>query len=256
MRIITANLNGIRSAERKGFFSWLSRQKADVVCLQETKAQQHQLTAPVFHPKQFHCFYHDAIKKGYSGTAVYARTKPDKVITGIGVPWIDTEGRYLEARFGKLSVVSLYLPSGTTGDFRQDYKYKVMDHLLEHMKKLKRGGRQVVICGDWNIAHTAADIRNWRGNKKNSGFLPEEREWLTALFEQHDYADAFRALPQKEHEYTWWSNRGQAYENNTGWRIDYQIITNNLVPHVKATRIYRTKRFSDHAPLIVDYEGI
>ncbi len=256
MRIVTANLNGIRSAERKGFFSWLSRQKADVVCLQETKAQQHQLEAPEFHPKQFHCFYHDAIKKGYSGTAVYARAKPDKVLSGIGVDWIDNEGRYLEARFGKLSVVSLYLPSGTTGDIRQDYKIKVMDHLLEHMKKLKRGSRQVVICGDWNIAHTEADIRNWRGNKKNSGFLPEEREWLTALFEQHGYADAFRALPQKEHEYTWWSNRGQAYENNTGWRIDYQIITQNLVPNVKATRVYRTKRFSDHAPFIVDYEGI
>jgi len=139
-------------------------------------------------------------------------------------------------------------------DIRQDYKYKMMDYLLEHMKKLKRGGRQVIICGDWNIAHTEADIRNWRGNKKNSGFLPEEREWLTALFDQHGYADAFRQLPQKEHEYTWWSNRGQAYENNTGWRIDYQIVTQNLAPLVKATRVYRTKRFSDHAPLIIDYD--
>lgn len=253
---MTANLNGIRSAERKGFFTWLSRQKSDVVCLQETKAQQHQLSAPVFHPRQFHCFYHDAEKKGYSGTALYARSKPDKVVTGIGAPWIDCEGRYLEAQFGKLSVVSLYLPSGTTGDIRQDYKYKVMDYLLKHLKKLKRAGRQVIVCGDWNIAHTEADIRNWRGNKKNSGFLPEERQWLTELFDKHGYADAFRALPQKEHEYTWWSNRGQAYANNTGWRIDYQVITQDLLPNVSATRIYRTKRFSDHAPLIIDYDGI
>ena len=128
-----------------------------------------------------------------------------------------------------------------------------MDHLLTHMKKLKRGGRQVIICGDWNIAHTNADIRNWRGNKKNSGFLPEEREWLTALFEQHGYADAFRVLPQKEHEYTWWSNRGNAWANNTGWRIDYQILSPNLAKSVKSAFVYKEKRFSDHAPLIISY---
>jgi len=254
MRIITANLNGIRSAERKGFFPWLSRQKADVVCIQETKAQVDQLSAAVFSPKAYHCYYHDAEKKGYSGTALYAKTKPTKVIVGLGVPEIDREGRYLEARFGKLSVISLYMPSGTSGEERQKYKYWMMDLFYPHLMKLKKQKRDVIVCGDWNIAHTEADIRNWRGNKKNSGFLPEERAWLSTLFDKGGYVDAFRQLPQKEHEYTWWSNRGNARANNVGWRIDYQIITPGLSDKVKKSRIYRDKPFSDHAPLIIDYD--
>lgn len=254
MKIITANLNGIRAAAKKGFFPWLSRQRADIVCLQETKAQEWQLTDPVFHPKSYECHYHDAEKKGYSGTALYLKHTPQKVLHGIGTDWIDQEGRYLEARYGKLSVISLYMPSGTSGDIRQAYKYKMMDVLLPHLKKLKKAGRSVVICGDWNIAHTEADIRNWRGNQKNSGFLPEERAWLTALFDKHGYTDAFRQLPQKEHEYTWWSQRGQARANNVGWRIDYQIISDDLAESIKSTRIYRDKPFSDHAPLIIDYD--
>ncbi len=254
MRIITANVNGVRSAAKKGFFTWANRQRADVICLQETKAQEWQLTDPVFHPKSLHSHYHDAVKKGYSGTALFCRTKPDQIIQGLGIDWIDNEGRYLEARFKDLSVVSLYMPSGTSGDERQAYKYKMMDAFLPHLKKLKKGGRSVVVCGDWNIAHTEADIRNWRGNQKNSGFLPEERAWLSALFDKHGYTDAFRQLPQKEHEYTWWSQRGQARANNVGWRIDYHIISDNLASTVKRTRIYRDKVFSDHAPLIIDYD--
>ncbi len=250
---MTVNVNGIRSAARKGFFQWLARQKADVVCIQETKAQIDQLSDPVFHPRGFHCYYHDAEKKGYSGTAIYSKIKPRKVIEGLGIDWIDREGRYLEAQFGNVNVVSLYLPSGSSGEIRQDYKYKMMDKFLPHLQKRRRAKRKMVICGDWNIAHTNADIRNWKGNKKNSGFLPEEREWMTELFTKHKYADAFRQLPQKEHEYTWWSNRGQAWDKNVGWRIDYQVISDNLAKDVKATRIYRAKRFSDHAPFIVDY---
>lgn len=250
---MTVNANGIRSAARKGFFQWLARQKADVVCIQETKAQIDQLSDPIFHPRGFHCFYHDAIKKGYSGTAIYCKIKPRRVIQGLGVDWIDCEGRYLEAQFGNVNVVSLYLPSGSSGEVRQDYKYKMMDAFLPHLQKRRRAKRKMIICGDWNIAHTNSDIRNWKGNKKNSGFLPEEREWMTELFTKHKYADAFRQLPQKEHEYTWWSNRGQAWDNNVGWRIDYQVISDNLAKDVKATRIYRAKRFSDHAPFIVDY---
>jgi len=146
------------------------------------------------------------------------------------------------------------MPSGTSGDLRQDYKYRMMDEFLPHLKKLKAGGRSVIVCGDWNIAHTEADIRNWRGNRKNSGFLPEERAWLTELFVKHGYTDAFRQLPQKEHEYTWWSQRGQARDKNVGWRIDYQIISDNLASTVTKTRIYRDKFFSDHAPLIIDYD--
>ena len=253
MRIITVNLNGIRSAERKGFFPWLSRQRADIVCLQETKAQRHQLTDKAFSPRAFHCFYHDAEKKGYSGTALYSRAKPDDGIEGLGIPEIDREGRYLEARYEHLSVISLYLPSGTSGDERQDFKYWVMDRFLPHMEAMKAEGREVVICGDWNIAHKEADLRNWRGNKKNSGFLPEERAWMTKVFDDVGYVDVFRQLPQKEHEYTWWSNRGASFEKNVGWRIDYQIATPGVGDTVQKTRIYRDRRFSDHAPLIIDY---
>jgi len=254
MKIITANLNGIRSAASKGFFTWANRQRADVICVQETKAQEFQLSDPVFHPRSFHTYYHDAEKKGYSGTAVYCRTKPLKIVKGLGIDWVDREGRYLEAQFANTTIISLYMPSGSSGDVRQDYKYRMMDAFLPHLKTLRASGKSVVICGDWNIAHTNADIRNWRGNRKNSGFLPEERQWLEDLFERHGYADAFRQLPQKEHEYTWWSQRGQARANNVGWRIDYHVISDDLAPLVKRTRIYKDRMFSDHAPLIIDYD--
>ncbi|NND90115.1 MAG: exodeoxyribonuclease III [Granulosicoccus sp.] len=254
MRIITANLNGIRSAASKGFFSWVNRQRADVICIQETKAQEWQLADPVYHPKHLHCYYHDAQKKGYSGTALFSRLHPQKVIRGLGIDWIDREGRYLEAQFGNLCVISLYMPSGSSGDERQEYKYRMMDAFLPHLQKLREQGRSVVVCGDWNIAHTEADLRNWRGNQKNSGFLPEERAWLNELFEQHGFCDAFRQLPQKAHEYTWWSQRGQARANNVGWRIDYHIISDDLASRVQRSRVYREKPFSDHAPLIIDYD--
>lgn len=254
MRIVTLNCNGIRAAEKKGVFPWLKKQKADVICLQETKAQSHQLENESFELAGYQRFLHDAQKPGYSGTALYCRQAPRKVVYGVGDELIDNEGRYLEACFGNVSVVSLYMPSGTSGDERQAFKYRMMDLMLPHLLKLKRRRRQTIICGDWNIAHTNDDIRNWRGNKKNSGFLPEEREWLTTLFEKHRFVDTFRALPQKEHEYTWWSNRGQAWANNTGWRIDYQIATPGIGAQVSRTAIYRKERFSDHAPYTVDYD--
>ena len=253
MRIITANVNGIRSAAAKGFFSWLSRQRADLVCLQETKAQEHQLEDPVFHPKAFQAWFHDAEKKGYSGTAVYSRHTPTSVQRGLGIDWIDREGRYLELRFPNLIVVSLYMPSGSSGDERQAFKIRMMDAFLPHLRELRSTGLPVVVCGDWNIAHTEADIRNWRQNRKNSGFLPEERTWLSELFDTEGYADAFRALKQKPHEYTWWSQRGNARANNVGWRIDYQIVSDDLAQKVTRTRVYRDKMFSDHAPLLIDY---
>lgn len=253
MRIITANVNGIRSAAAKGFFSWLSRQRADLVCLQETKAQEHQLSDPIFRPKAFDVWFHDAQKKGYSGTAIYSRQRPLSVQKGLGVDWIDREGRYLELRFRNLIAVSLYMPSGSSGDERQAFKIRMMEAFLPHLQQLRATGLPVVICGDWNIAHTEADIRNWRQNRKNSGFLPEEREWLSHLFDVEGYADAFRCLPQKPHEYTWWSQRGAARDNNVGWRIDYQIVSDDLAPRISRTRVYRDKMFSDHAPLVIDY---
>jgi len=254
MKIITLNCNGIRAAAKKGFFDWMRKQKADVICLQETKAQESQLSDDLFHPAGYHAYFHDAEKPGYSGVALYCKAKPKQVICGVGDELIDREGRYIEAVFSNTSVVSLYMPSGTTGDVRQDFKYRMMDIMMTHLQKAKRKRRQTLLCGDWNIAHTEADIRNWRGNKKNSGFLPEEREWLTKLFDEVGYVDAFRMLEQKEHEYTWWSNRGQAYANNTGWRIDYQITTPGLRDKVVKTAVYRKDRFSDHAPLTVEYD--
>ncbi len=254
LRVITLNANGIRAAARKGFFDWLPKQNADVICIQETRAQIDQLTDKIFHPDGYHSFYLDAQKKGYSGVALYSKNEPVEVIRGLGEDLIDAEGRYLEARFGKLSVVSLYLPSGSSGDIRQTFKYRMMELFLPYLKSLKRKRRDFIICGDWNIAHTNADIRNWKGNRKNSGFLPEERAWLSQLFDELGYVDAFRQLPQQEHEYTWWSNRGQAWTKNVGWRIDYQITTPGLRGRVVRTEIFRDRRFSDHAPLIVDYD--
>ena len=254
MRIITLNANGIRAAERKGFFQWLPEQQADIICIQETKAQIHQLQAEVFHPQGYHCYYHDAEKKGYSGVALYCKPQPDEVIHGIGWQDMDSEGRYIEARFGNLSVVSLYLPSGSSKQERQAFKYQLMDRFLPYLRDLEATGRDVIVTGDWNIAHKEIDLKNWRGNRKNSGFLPEERAWLDQLFDQENWNDAFRIVNQEPDQYTWWSNRGQAWANNVGWRIDYQIITDSLKNKVQATSIYKEQRFSDHAPLIIDYD--
>ena len=253
MRVISLNLNGIRSAQRKGFFFWLRRQKADLVCLQELKAQVDQIQAPAFWPKGFHCFYHPAQRKGYSGVGIYCRREPDAVFEGLGRPEFDAEGRWLEARFGALSVVSLYLPSGTSGEVRQRVKFETMDWLLPRLEKLRDSGRDYIVCGDWNIAHRPIDLKNWRANQKNSGFLPEERAWMDVLFGRAGWVDAFRRVNQETGQYTWWSNRGRAWEKNVGWRIDYQVITPGLAGRVLAASIYKRRRFSDHAPLTLDY---
>ncbi|HEY9149659.1 MAG TPA: exodeoxyribonuclease III [Gammaproteobacteria bacterium] len=254
MRIITANLNGIRSAARKGFFPWMLRQKADVVCIQETKAQAHQLEDPLFHPRGYHAFFHDAEKKGYSGVAIYSRHKPDRVIAGLGWPDVDAEGRYLEVRFGPLSIVSLYLHSGSSSEARQQCKFSMMERFLPLLQRMRRRRREYILCGDWNIAHKEIDLKNWRGNQKNSGFLPEERAWMDALFGRVGYVDAFRAVDPRPDQYTWWSNRGQAWAKNVGWRIDYQVATPRIGQLARAAHIYKEQRFSDHAPLIMDYD--
>ncbi|HET7063129.1 MAG TPA: exodeoxyribonuclease III [Rudaea sp.] len=253
MRIISFNANGIRSAANKEFFTWLKKQKADVVCLQETKAQEDQLTDAAFRPDGHHCFYRDATtKKGYSGVAIYSRREPDEVRTKLGWAPFDDEGRYLEARYGKLSVVSLYVPSGSSGEERQQFKFKVMDWIAPIFAEWLTTGRQYVICGDWNIVHTRNDIKNWTSNQKNSGCLPEERAWLDGLFKS-GWVDSFRALKPDAVEYTWWSNRGAARANNVGWRIDYQIVSPALRARLKSCAIAPSPRFSDHAPYMVDY---
>lgn len=252
MRIITLNVNGIRSAANKGFFDWMVKQKADVVCLQETKAQEHQLGAAI-RPTGYNAYFFDAEKKGYSGVAIYTPHQPDKISTGLGWSIADQEGRYIQVDFGNLSVVSLYMPSGTTGEIRQAIKYEFMAHYEKILFAQRASGREYIICGDWNIAHRQIDIKNWRGNQKNSGFLPEERAWLDKVFNQIGFVDAFRVMNQEADQYTWWSNRGQAYAKNVGWRIDYQVITPNLKDKIESASIYKAQRFSDHAPLVMDY---
>lgn len=253
MRIMTFNCNGIRAAARKGFFDWLATVEVDVVCLQETKAQVHQLEDPMFRPEGFHCYYNDAEKKGYAGTAIYSRREPDKVSRGIGFDIADTEGRYIQADYPGLSVVSLYLPSGSSGPERQERKMRFLDHYVGHMRALRRKRRDFVICADWNICHQPIDLKNWKANQKNSGFLPEERAWLDTLYDEVGFIDAFRLVNQEPDQYTWWSMRGQARAKNVGWRLDYHLITPGLRDKVQAAEIYTGENFSDHAPVILDY---
>lgn len=254
MKIISANTNGIRSAAKKGFFNWLKKVNADVICIQETKAQVHQLTDEVFNPRGYYCHYHDAVKKGYSGVAVYSKVKPKKIIEGLGWHDIDIEGRYIEFQFEKLSVISLYMHSGSASEERQAIKFDFMERFMPYLTSLRRKRREFIICGDWNIVHKKIDIKNWAGNQKNSGCLPEERAWLDKLLGEVGFVDAFRVVNQEPHQYTWWSNRGQSWSNNVGWRIDYQIITPKLKPLVKSASIYKDERFSDHAPLVINYD--
>ena len=254
MRIITLNANGIRSAARKGFFDWLGQQDADVVCIQETKAQRDQLDDAVFHPPGYHSHFFDAEKKGYSGVAVYSRVEPEEFVTGFGSREFDREGRYVEARFKGLSVISVYLPSGSSSEERQQAKFRFLAEFMPHLRALKRKRRDYVLCGDWNIAHQPIDLKNWRSNQKNSGFLPEERAWLDRLFGELGWIDAFREVDPRPEQYTWWSNRGQARSRNVGWRIDYQVVSRSLAGKARAASIYKDSWFSDHAPLTMDYE--
>ncbi len=253
MRIVSLNANGIRSAAAKGAFEWLRSQQADVICLQETKAQADQLDGHDVDIPGYTRYFYDAQRKGYSGVALYARHKPDSVVRGFGVAEFDDEGRYLEARFGALSVVSLYAPSGSAGPERQASKFRFLETFMPHLQGLKRRKRDYVICGDWNIAHKPIDLRNWKSNQKNSGFLPEERAWMDRLLGDVGFSDAFREVNQEPDQYTWWSNRGASWDKNVGWRIDYQIVSPRLRGAARSVAIYKQQRFSDHAPLIVDY---
>ena len=256
LRVITLNLNGIRSAAGKGVFRWLARQKADIFCVQELKAQAKDMTAELLAPAGFRGYFHYAEKKGYSGVGLYCRKAPDRIVAGFGSREFDPEGRYLRADYGKLSVISAYLPSGSSSDERQQAKFRFMREFMPHLAKLKASGREIVICGDWNIAHKEIDLKNWRGNQKNSGFLPEERAWLSKVFDAQGWVDVYRRLhPDTTGEaYTWWSNRGQAWAKNVGWRIDYQIGTAGIAATAKKAAIYKAQRFSDHAPLTIDYD--
>ncbi len=252
MKVITLNVNGLRSAARKGLYSWLQRQDADVVCLQELKAQEKEIGYRLYHPRRYHGYFHCAERKGYSGVAIYTRTEPREVVSGLGWKDVDADGRYLEARFPGLSIVSVYVHSGSAGPERQAVKFDFLNRFMPFLESLRRKRREYIVCGDWNIAHRKIDIRNWRSNQKHSGFLPEERAWMDRLFGPVGFVDSFRVVNQESDQYTWWSNRGRAWEKNVGWRIDYQVVTPGIGRLVRGASIYKRKRFSDHAPLTIE----
>jgi exodeoxyribonuclease-3 len=254
LRIVSLNLNGIRSAVNKGLLKWLAKQSCSVTCLQELKAQAKDITREVHNPDDLRGYFHFAERPGYSGVGLYCSKTPDRVINGLGIPDFDVEGRYIEAQYGALSVISLYVPSGSSSAERLAIKFRFMEELIEPLHRLISSGRDVIICGDWNVAHKEIDLKNWRSNQKNSGFLPEEREWFSGVLDKLGYVDVFRTLNQEAEQYTWWSNRGQAWAKNVGWRIDYQLATPGIASKAKRAEIYKKERFSDHAPLIIDYD--
>ena len=256
MRIISANLNGIRSASSKGFFEWMKTTNADVICVQELKAQALDLAPSMVVPDGYLGYFHYAEKKGYSGVGIYCRNKPDNIIEGIGHTGFDAEGRYIRADFGDLSVISVYVPSGSSSPERQAAKFSFLDEFYPILDRLRQTGREIVLCGDWNIAHKEIDLKNWKSNQKNSGFLPEERAWIGKVLGEGGWIDVYRRLyPNAADDcYTWWSNRGQAWAKNVGWRLDYQISTSGIAERAREASIYKAQRFSDHAPLIVDYD--
>ena len=259
MRIISANLNGIRSATTKGLEPWMRQHRADCICVQEVKAQAPDVVGRFDELAGLKGYFHFAEKKGYSGVGVYSRHEPSEVIAGFGSPEFDAEGRYLELRFDTptraLSIISAYFPSGSSGPERQEAKYRFLDLFRPHLDTL-RLRREFVLCGDVNIAHQQIDLKNWRSNQKNSGFLPEERDWMTRLLEDGSMVDVYRRLQPEATDaaYTWWSNRGQAYAKNVGWRLDYHLATPGLAVLARSAGVYKDQKFSDHAPLTVDYD--
>jgi len=255
MRIVSCNLNGIRSAGRKGFFNWFEKQDADVLCVQELKAHAHQIPAAA-RPDGYHACFHFARRPGYSGVGLYCRRKPGRVHIGLsgldGDQWadMDAEGRYLQADFGDLSIISVYFPSGSSSDERQAIKMSFLERFLPLLNRLKEEGRELILCADINICHKKIDLKNWRGNQKNSGFLPEERAWMDALIDKSGFVDVFRTLYPEKEQYSWWSNRGQARANNVGWRIDYHIATPEIASKFEKIEVYTDSWFSDHAPVL------
>jgi exodeoxyribonuclease III len=254
LRIVTLNANGIRAASKRGFFPWAAAQGADLICLQETRAQEHQLPAEALVLPGFTAYYVDSHKRGYSGVAIYSRREPADVTRSLGWPDVDDEGRFVQLDFGAFTVGSVYVPSGVSGPPRQAFKMSFLERFLGFMAKLKHSGRDHIICGDYNIAHKEIDTFDPVRNSRITGFLPDERAWLDTLIDQVGWVDAFRVVNKERKQYTWWANWPQAWPNNLGWRIDYEMITPGLARRVQDASIYKDARFSDHAPLTVDYD--
>jgi exodeoxyribonuclease III len=256
-RVVTLNANGLRSAAAKGLLRWIKRCDPDIVCLQEVKAQRADLPDSLLSPLDLHANFHFAETRGYSGTAVWSKRRPRAVRIGFGADEFDREGRYVEAEFGQLRIVSVYFPSGSSSPERQQAKFRFLDVFYEHLRQLRSAGADVLLCGDVNIAHREIDLKNWRSNQKNSGFLPQERAWMTRTLDELGWVDVYRRLhPDATGQaYTWWSRRGRAWENNVGWRIDYHLATPALASRARTCQVYKARRFSDHAPLIIEYSG-
>lgn len=255
LRVTTFNANGIRAAARKGFFTWMRRTSPDVLCMQETKAQEHQLPPEALDLDVYRRYaFVDAEKKGYSGVAIYAKVEPDGVVRGLGMPDIDAEGRFVRFDWGDLSIASLYVPSGTSGEVRQSVKDRFLDRFLARLAELRHDGRRYILCGDYNVAHKAIDTFDPVRNSSVTGFLPHERAWMDAVVDEIGWVDAFREIDHEPKRYTWWSNWPGAFERNLGWRIDYQLLSPNLSAFVRSAAIERGERFSDHAPLTIGYD--
>ncbi|WP_455361544.1 exodeoxyribonuclease III [Streptomyces sp. SYSU K21746] len=263
LTVTSVNVNGLRAAAKKGFVPWLAGTAADVICLQEVRAEPQQLPEEVRQPEGWHAVHAPAAAKGRAGVSLYTRRAPERVQVGFGSGEFDGSGRYVEADLPGVTVASLYLPSGEVGTERQDEKVRFMGEFLPYLKELREraaaGGREVLVCGDWNIAHQEADLKNWKANRKNSGFLPEERAWLSRVFGEAEYVDVVRALhPEQEGPYSWWSYRGRAFDNDAGWRIDYQVATPRLAERAVKAYVERATthgdRWSDHAPVTAVYD--
>jgi exodeoxyribonuclease-3 len=255
-RLVTLNLNGIRSAASKGFLSWAESAAVDCMGVQEIKAQPEDVRGRFERIGRLRGHFHYAQKKGYSGVGLYTGKAPSEILTGFDRGEFDAEGRWVEARFDtasrKFSVISCYFPSGSSGEERQQAKFRFLAKMARHLRRLK-ARREFILVGDINIAHQAIDLKNWRGNQKNSGFLPEERAWLTDLLGAGGLVDVFRQLNPRPEQYTWWSNRGQAWAKNVGWRLDYHLATPAIAATARRETIYLQERFSDHAPVVIDY---
>jgi len=260
-KVVCCNVNGVRAATRKGFWAWFAEQDADILCLQELKAHEHQLPDEAA-PEGYHRYVHCAEKAGYSGVALYTRQQPDAVHIGLAsvddrVDWspMDAEGRFIQADFGSLSVMSAYFPSGSSSVERQAVKMQFLEQFLPYAEAMVAAGRELLLCGDLNIAHQEIDLKNWRGNRKNSGFLPEERVWFDRLLAV-GVVDVLRDLDPQRKQYSWWSNRGKARENNVGWRIDYHLCTPALAARCRQVDVYTDTWFSDHAPIIAEFSPV